>query len=544
LSISVGLIERKTIVESIKDFITGHKIVTGILVVLGLFVLLVVHQMWGPYRFYRADAVKPAPGAPIKADVLKVGVAKRDVTPDLSKYDKFIDANGDNKYDPAKGDRFEDTNHNGKVDAVWIAGFGNNRPAQGVHDPLWARAIAFENNGVKVVLVTVDSIGIFHDNILKMRKKLNPILGIDHLMVSSLHDHEAPDTMGIWSAGLEKPYYRWDENYMQFVIDSVVEAAEEAVHNLQPAEAILAQQPVGPEGFVDDSRQPIVYDNVLRLARFVKPGTDETIGTMMVWGCHPETMGGDNPLLTSDFSHYWREGVENGVKDPNGAKGFGGEALYFQGQVGGLMTQLHTTVPDRNGTAKYREDSWEKTQALGENLAIETIKALRSDQAWRMKDARVAMAAKTVFVPIKPLFEVAAVTGLLHPGWFWGKVRSEVDAFRVGDIEILTLPGEIYPEICEGGVEAPAGQDYAVPPMEVPPLRGEMKGKLTMIMGLANDELGYVIPKSQWDVNPPFAYGRDHAQYGEQNSFGPDVAVTLHHEALSVLKQLHQVTGD
>ena len=507
--------------------------------ILLLFVVLCVRSI-GPYRSYRADITLGPNSPPGQVGTLLVGVAKRDITPDLSQYDKFVDKDGDNKYNPAKGDHFEDTNGNGKVDAVWIAGFGNTRPAQGVHDPLWTRAIAFDSNGVRVVLVTVDSIGIFHEKIIEMRHLLDPSLGIDHLMVSALHDHEAPDTMGIWSVGLEKPHIRFDHKYMEMVIQSVADAAKEAVQRLEPAETILAEVPVGPDGFMDDSREPYVYDNVIRCARFVRPGTEETIGTMVVWGCHPETLGGSNPLLTSDFSHAWREGVEKGLDEPNGAEGLGGMCLYFQGQVGGLMTQLHTTVPDRQKQEEYREATFEKSRSLGENLALETLRALRGPSSWKSMGHRVAVCSKTVFVPVKPLFAVGVLLGVVHPGYYGGKVKTEVDAFRVGDIEILTIPGEIYPEICEGGVEAPEGRDFPIDPVEVPPLRSLMRGKLNMIIGLANDELGYIVPKSQWDVEAPYAYGRDKPQYGEENSFGPEAGPTLHAASVEVLKGLHQ----
>ncbi len=526
------------------EFFGRHKILSGIL---GALLVLVIAVFWharGPMYGYRADLVMPQPGQSPAVGALRVGVAMRDVTPNLHRYDKFVDRNGNNKYEPDKGDHFEDTNGNGKVDAVWIAGFGNNRPAQDVNDPLWARAIAFENNGVRVVMVTVDSIGMFHEKIVEMRHMLDPALGIDHMMVSSLHDHEAPDTMGIWSVGLERPYWRWDDHYMQLVKRLCVEAAEEAVRNLEPADAVLAEAVAGPDGYMDDSRLPLVYDNVIRIAQFLRKDTDDTIATMTVWGNHPETTGGSNPLLSSDFSHYWREGVEKGVGEPNGAEGVGGMCLYFQGQVGGLMTQLHTTVPHRNGEKQLRDGTFEKAQALGENLAVLTLKALRSEDAQRMETTQVAVAAKSVFVKPKPLFGFGVFIGLVHPGWYWGKIKTEIDAFRIGEIEILTIPGELYPEIGEGGVEAPAGQDFNIPPVEVPPLRSQMAGKLNMIIGLANDELGYIVPKSQWDVEPPYAYGRDKPQYGEENSFGPEVAPQLHAASLEVLGQLHGVAGN
>ena len=118
-------------------------------------------------------------------------------------------------------------------------------------------------------------------------------------------------------------------------------------------------------------------------------------------------------------------------------------------------------------------------------------------------------------------------------------VTTQVNLVNVGNAQILTIPGELYPEIAEGGVEAPAGADFGIQPVEVPPLRKEMKGKVNMIFNLANDEIGYIIPKSQWDAKAPFAYGRDSDQYGEENSGGPDVAPALHKASMEVLTQLH-----
>jgi hypothetical protein len=45
-----------------------------------------------------------------------------------------------------------------------------------------------------------------------------------------------------------------------------------------------------------------------------------------------------------------------------------------------------------------------------------------------------------------------------------------------------------------------------------------------MMIGLANDEVGYIIPKRQWDDVKPFAYERKSKQYGEVNSIGSETA--------------------
>jgi hypothetical protein len=525
------------------SFVRRHPWLSAVTGCLFLALLMTAWHARGPFHDYRADLIRaPQGGSSHDSGDLRVGVAKEDITPDLSHYDAFIDRDGDGKYEPEQGDSFQDTNLNGKVDAVWMAGFGNDRPAKGVHDPLWARAIAFENNGVRLVLVTVDSIGLFHEAVVDMRQRLNASSRIDHLVVSSLHDHEAPDTMGLWSIGLERPYLRFDHAYLEQVKCAVVKAAEQAIAGLTPADTFLGERSVGPEGFVDDSRKPVVYDRRLRCARFVKKGTSETIAVIAVWGNHPETLASDNSLITSDFCHYFREGVEKGIGPPGGAPGLGGMCLYFQGMVGGLMTQLHTTVPHRNSEQKFRSASFEKAQALGENLAMQVLDLYQGSQFEPMKAREIAIVARSVFLSPKPLFRFLIALGFLHPGWYgWGQAKTEVDALRIGEIEILTIPGELYPEIGEGGIESPEGQDFPVSPVEVPPLRQQMKGKLNLIIGLANDEIGYIIPKSQWDAKKPYAYGRTGSpQYGEENSFGPEVAPAIHQSALRQLQVLHQ----
>ena len=87
-------------------------------------------------------------------------------------------------------------------------------------------------------------------------------------------------------------------------------------------------------------------------------------------------------------------------------------------------------------------------------------------------------------------------------------------------------------------IEAPPGRDYAVQPVEVPPLRTLMPGRFRFVIGLANDELGYIIPKSQWDDEAPWLYGAEEETYGEIVSFGPDTAPLLHAALREVLADL------
>lgn len=516
-----------------------------IVVIIALFFVWLYSRMRGPYHNYTLDFLIPDPASAPQPGVLEVGVAKRDITPILDLYDSWEDVNNNGKFDPGV-DTYVDKNNNGKFDGIWIAGFNTNRPAKGIHDPQWVRAIAFRNNGVTLVMASFDAIGIYHNDFITIRKSIDPNLKVDHVLFSSTHCHEVVDTMKIWTfwkriKGLDIPGFGYDDSHMKFIQKMAKEAIEEAVRNLQPADMYCTKVEVGPEGFIRDSRKPEVIDPYMYLFRFTKPNTDETIATFVSWGNHPESSGSENNYLSSDFCHTLREGLENGVPDPNGAPGFGGMCLYFQGMVGGLMTQLGVEVPDRSGTTSYKESSLEKGEALGYNTALVAINALRGPNVWKNENPLLAVTAKTYLAPMQGQFKYAIMLGLIHEGYYWGgKSKSEVNVVRIGDVLITTVPGELYPEIVQGNIEALPGNDFNLTaPVENPPLRMEMEkgAKMAFVIGLANDEIGYMLPKSQWDTKPPFVYGK--SQYGEVNSGGPDVGPTYHKNALELIQRMN-----
>jgi hypothetical protein len=102
-----------------------------------------------------------------------------------------------------------------------------------------------------------------------------------------------------------------------------------------------------------------------------------------------------------------------------------------------------------------------------------------------------------------------------------GYVRFDGAAGPV--LEIALIPGELYPELSVGGVERYAGADYPDAPIE-PAIKEQMRGRTRMLFGLANDEIGYIIPKAEWDDKAPWLQNATKRWYGEINSMGPEAA--------------------
>src|SRR5262249_45459425 len=70
---------------------------------------------------------------------------------------------------------FAETDITPKVDpkgkAVYLAGFGHNRKATRVHDPLKARCIVLRDGKQKIALVSVDLVGLFLEVVERVRKQ-------------------------------------------------------------------------------------------------------------------------------------------------------------------------------------------------------------------------------------------------------------------------------------------------------------------------------------------------------------------------------------
>src|SRR5215470_8756936 len=67
---------------------------------------------------------------------------------------------------------------------VFLAGFGQNRKATKVHDPIMARAVVMADGDEKIAFVSVDVVGLFLPSVERVREKLT---GFKYVLVSATH---------------------------------------------------------------------------------------------------------------------------------------------------------------------------------------------------------------------------------------------------------------------------------------------------------------------------------------------------------------------
>ena len=151
---------------------------------------------------------------------LQAGFAAVAITPEVP--DRWEDKNGDAKYKPKDGDTFTDGNGNGVFDPVWIAGFSNSKPANGIHDDTWARTLIIDDGTTRLAMVMIDAIGFMNDDVVDVREMIPEEAGITYAIVASTHTHESADLLGMWG---ETPFKSGiNKDYMKFVKNQIVKS--------------------------------------------------------------------------------------------------------------------------------------------------------------------------------------------------------------------------------------------------------------------------------------------------------------------------------
>ncbi len=309
--------------------------------------------------------------------------------------------------------------------------------------------------------------------------------------------------MGLW--GPDQKSRGVDEQYLADIKIKIADVIHASLSTLEPASVKWAS--VHVPGLVKNARNPEIMDDELTLLQF---WTDDRrpLTTLFNFPCHPEVLWDMNPNITSDYVHYLREKVE---------KDTGAPCIFFSGALGGMMT------PD------VKEHSFEEAEFMGRKLAergVEALGKVKSSEQLSVRSKTVdggpqrageeAVGGRPSTISIEKRVIKAKLTNILYKLAFMrkllpdvrdkkGYVITEVNLIKIGGLWLATVPGELLPKL---GLQLKAWMK-------------EARAEVTGVIGLANDELGYILPVEDF-IYPwnPFKPGK---HYEETNSIGKDI---------------------
>lgn len=418
----------------------------------------------------------------------------------------------------------------------YIAGYGENKPAEGVLDAPHTHAVWLDDLSGHggIVLVSLDIVGMLNSDVNRLRRRLNEfakLSGCRSINIVSTHNHAGIDTMGIWGP---LPFSGKNPKYMELVFSQTVKAVEQAYAARKIGKLYLGKTEV-PD-MQEDIRTPIVYSKTLTRLRF-EPADGSKDVYIINFASHSESLQGCNKLVSADFPYYLREKILEET---------GAETLYCVGAIGGMISM---DIPNEKEIRDNGSDFSESTKAIGRKLANY---ALSIKDETQLKPRIGCIRQEVYFKAENTILLLAAKIGLLDAkehrmadgsGF---AMKSEISYIEIDSLKLLLLPCEIFPELVYGGYlsaeESATGCGGEINPV---PLRDIIGDDVTVI-GLANDELGYVLPPNDYILHPEAPYfenGRDchdRRHYEETNSLGPETAQKIAYTVADIINTVEK----
>lgn len=346
-------------------------------------------------------------------------------------------------------------------------GIGTPNPVTEKRGDLFARAMVFDDGDDRVAIVVVDFLGwpkVLGD---RSRAKIKGIAP-ENVIIAATHTHSAPDPYGFPN---EKGETGIDLEYIDWVCDKVADAVNEAVRELEPVSLKIAVDEA--EGKIAyNYYAPQLYDPRCSVIQAIGKG-DKVVGTLVNYAIHPEVLGNSVGILSPDLCGPLYDRIEEET---------GGMALFINGAQGGMIT-----ADNRIGDGPKDSRTWEECLRIGTLLADEAL-CIVSDAPVQENPTLDVFSRDVVF----PLESELLRYLLEHSPYDYelaanGGVPTQLNLINLGTAQMVTIPGEALPNI-----------GYY--------LKRHMPTEHTFLLGLANDALGYILTKEDFNSFKRYEY--------------------------------------
>ncbi|MBQ2903731.1 MAG: neutral/alkaline non-lysosomal ceramidase N-terminal domain-containing protein [Clostridia bacterium] len=418
-------------------------------------------------------------------------------------------------------------------ETYYIAGYDSNNPVKGVLDDLYARAVYLDDNRENggVIFCALDCVGISRKDINDIKKLVleSGRLGkIKSINICATHTHAGIDTQGLWGEKI----YKSGKNkaFMENLKKAAAQAVIEAFENKKDGRLFMSHTPV--EDMQADVRTPETYDKNLTRFRFLP---DDKSGDIYIvnFASHAELLG-TTSLISADFPAYLIKEIEENAPGSN--------AVFFNGAIGGMISakEIKKVYRDSIDCEAYMKSFGKQLGIIALGIEKETelqpILNIKSKGIVVPGDNTVLILARF----LKVLNNDIGRTNKRNKACIY----SEVGYMELGDkdVAVFLVPGELFPELYNGEFLTEKDSANHRPSSYKKVLADMTDCKHKFVIGLCNDELGYILAENDFLLNETLPYinkatddmDRDH--YEETNSTGPGTGKIILDETENLIK--------
>ncbi|MEY4940653.1 MAG: hypothetical protein RIQ93_2388 [Verrucomicrobiota bacterium] len=367
-------------------------------------------------------------------------------------------------------------------------------PAEGIHDPLQAKAIVFESGGVRAAIVACDMTSIPVHITAAAREHVGRICSVPpaNVMITATHTHTTPNIRPRFARNATPEQRKVMDEYLARMPQLIAESVKAAEQNLAAVQLSAAVAEVKGVAF---NRRFLMKDGsvvsnpakgqdelLVNVARAAGP-TDPTlpvlyfaaadgqpVATLINFAMHLDTTGGLR--YSADYPHQISKILAD-VKGPE-------MLTHFTIGAAGNINHYYLLDPKR----PRRTKGYDEAARIGTLVAAEVVRAYEKLEPVTVSSLKVSRETVRLLILEEKAPALAAQFGnkpAFHDGEMMvtlidGKYTfdAEVMVIALGDeVAFVGLPGEMFVEL---GLMIKQGSPY----------------QYTIIDTLANGSIGYV----------------------------------------------------
>jgi len=371
-----------------------------------------------------------------------------------------------------------------------LGGYGErmSKPAEGVHDRIWAKALVLKEGNRKYAIVTLDILGLPPN----VKPQLIKVLSADgwndeNIMLLPSHSHTSLDMTALNDKNnLNSPQIGiFQPELLEHVISSLAKVIREADKDLQVVSIGTSNTIV--DGMNRNRRGEPDVDKGLTVTR-IDCKNGKPMAVLVNWTAHPTFMDEKDMHVSGGWPGYLQRELEQWIGD-------GATVMYYNGAEG-----------DQSPIGISGVSHYEKAENYGRALAIKAFTIYKNIET--KLEIEFVFNYNKVVLPKQRVHSSFMETGgaeynltpealdaVLH---VMSPTSTSIGAVRIGDLLIVGAPGElaaglglhIKNQLIENGIKYPT------------------------IGGLANEWISYILSADQY--NHGAGYEASVSFYGDE----------------------------
>ena len=356
-----------------------------------------------------------------------------------------------------------------------LGGYGSrmSKPAEGIHDRIWAKALVLKKGDKKYAIVTMDILGLPPNVKPELINRLAAKdWSEDNVLLLPSHSHTSFDMTALNDKNnLNSPQIGiFQPELLEHVISSLAKAIKEADRNLKVVSVGTGRITV--DGMNRNRRGDPNVDKNLTVTR-IDYEDGKPLAVLVNWTAHPTFMSGKDMWVSGGWPGYLQRELQQWI-------GNGVTAMYYNGAEG-----------DQSPIGVDVISHYEKAEIYGRAMAIKAFGVYKNIKT--KSEVEFDYSFNSIELPkrkVHPSFmetggaeynltpeALDAVLNVMSPA------STSIGVIRIGDLMIIGAPGELTAELG----------------LKVKNTLMEKRIKYPTIGGLANEWISYILSAEQYN---------------------------------------------